>query len=345
MHRWEMRAGAGGWSTAPGVQAQNPLDPFTDAAQGERALVKGYYRFIDQPDEAALTVENILLPHREQTLRRMQAEATVLCIQDGTDLNFDGMAEGDGLGIIGSNQTEAKTRGLHLHSTLAVNEEGVPLGVLRMQFDAPTSRPKQDRRPAYEIPIEEKQTYAWLLGLRDLRNAAASTPRTRLVSVMDRGADIFELFDEWRKDPSVDLLVRAQQNRGTTGHKNLFDAVRSSEPRLELELSIGRQSARPKRSTQEARPGRKARTATVTLRYQKIELAPSFFLRPRAPRPRRYCSQAQGPTSADDHQGRRLDRRLPGRLSAPQERRAARAPTRVAGLCQTPGVLHRLLAA
>jgi hypothetical protein len=267
------------------IQAQNPLDSFTDAAQGERALVKGYYRFIDQPDESALTVENILLPHREQTLRRMQAETTVLCIQDGTDLNFDGLAECDGLGIIGSNQTDAATRGLHLHSTLAVNEEGVPLGVLRMQFDAPTSRPKQDPRPTYEIPIEEKETYAWLLGLRDLRNAADSTARTRVVSVMDRGADIFELFDEWRRDPSVDLLVRAQHNRGTTGQKNLFDAVRSSEPRLELELFIGRQSARPKRSKQKARPGRKARTATVTLRYQKIELAPPFYHRDKPPVP------------------------------------------------------------
>jgi hypothetical protein len=264
------------------VQARNPLSPFTGAAQGDRALVKGYYRFIDQPDDSALTVENILAPHREQTLRRMQAEATVLCIQDGTDLNFDGLAECEGLGLIGSNQTNATTRGLHLHSTLAVNEEGVPLGVLRLQFDAPTARAPEDTRPAYEIPIEEKETYAWLLGLRDLRSAAATMPHTRVVSVMDRGADIFELFDEWRRDLSVDLLVRAQHNRGITGDKKLFDAVCASEPRLKLELLIGRKSARPKRSKQKAQPARKARTASVTLRYQKIELAPPFYHRDKA---------------------------------------------------------------
>lgn len=264
------------------VQAQNPLDSFTDAAQGDRALVKGYYRFIDQPDDSALTVEHILLPHREQTLRRMQAQTTVLCLQDGTDLNFDGLAECEGLGVIGSNQTDATTRGLHLHSTLAVNEEGVPLGVLRLQFDAPTPRPPEDTRPSYEIPIEEKDTYAWLLGLRDLRNAAATMPHTRVVSVMDRGADLFELFDEWRQAPSVDLLVRAQHNRGTTGDKKLFDAVRTSEPRLKFDLLIGRKSARPKRSKQKAQPARKARTATATLRYQKIELAPPFYHRDKA---------------------------------------------------------------
>ena len=267
------------------VQAQNPQEFFTDAAQGDRALVKGYYRFIDQPDDSALTVENILAPHRGQTLRRMQAEATVLCIQDGTDVNFDGLAECEGLGVIGTNQTEATTRGLHLHSTLAVNEQGVPLGVLRMQFDAPTPRPPEDTRPAYEIPIEQKETYAWLLGLRDLRSAAATMPDTRVVSVMDRNADIFELFDEWRQDQAVDMLVRAQHNRGTTGDKKLFDAVRASEPRLKLELLIGRKSARPKRSKQKAQPARKARTATVTLRYQKIELAPPFYHRDKAPVP------------------------------------------------------------
>jgi hypothetical protein len=102
---------------------------------------------------------------------------------------------------------------------------------------------------------------------------------------MDRAADFFELFDEWRRDPSVDLLVRAQHNRATKADKNLFDAVRDSEPRLKLEILIGRKSARPKRSKQKAQPARKARTAAVTLRYRKIELAPPFYHRDKAPVP------------------------------------------------------------
>jgi len=261
------------------VQAQHPQRSFAEAAQGDRALVKGYYRFIDQPEESAITVDAILRPHREQTLRRMQAERTVLCIQDGSDLNFDGLADCDGLGVIGINQTDAASRGLHLHSTLAVTDTGVPLGVLRLQFTAPAPRSPEETRPAYAIPIEEKETYAWLLGLRDLRSAAATAPGTRVVSVMDREADIFELFDEWRHDASVDLLVRAHHNRGTTGDKKLFDAVRASEPRVTLDLLIGRKSARPKRSKQKAQPGRPARTATVTVRYQAIELAPPAYHR------------------------------------------------------------------
>ena len=111
----------------------------TGAAHGARAMVKGHYRLIDQPADSAVTVDNILAPHREQTLRRMQAHDTVLCIQDGTRLNFTRRGQTQGLGAIGSNQTGAVARGLELHTTLAANPDGVALGVLRAAFDAPAS--------------------------------------------------------------------------------------------------------------------------------------------------------------------------------------------------------------
>ena len=107
------------------------------AINGARALVKGHYRLIDQPADSVVTVDNILEPHRERTLRRMRAHDTVLCIQDGTRLNFTRRGQTLGLGAIGSNQTGAVARGLHLHTTLAVNPDGVALGVLRAAFDAP----------------------------------------------------------------------------------------------------------------------------------------------------------------------------------------------------------------
>ena len=64
----------------------------------------------------------------------------MLCIQDGTDLNIATRPGREGLGVIGTNQTGAQTRGLHLHSTLAVAPEGLPLGVLRAQFAAPKGK-------------------------------------------------------------------------------------------------------------------------------------------------------------------------------------------------------------
>ena len=269
------------------VLADHPGRAFSGVMQAEQAMVKGYYRMIEQPDESdtAVTMEHILRPHREQTVRRLQDQKTVLCIQDGTDLDYNGLAECEGLGVIGKNQTGAQSRGLHLHSTLAVGTDGVPLGVLRAQCWAPTPRPEEDQRSSTQIPIEDKETFCWIRGLRDCRQVAAQTPHTRLVMVADREADIFELFDEWRQDPSVDLLVRASHNRRTSEEHKLFDAVRASEPRLRLELAIGRQSARPKRSKQRARPARKERTAQVVVRDKRIELQPPKHLKTKGYQP------------------------------------------------------------
>lgn len=264
--------------------AESPMGSFPDAADGDNALVKGYYRFIEQPDDSAVTMENILQPHREQTIRRMQGQKTVLCIQDGSDLNYNGAPQCTGLGVIGSNQTGAQSLGLHLHSTKVVNDEGLPLGVLRAQCWAPRPKDKDDKRKTCDIPIEEKETFSWIVGMRDCEDLAAQMPQTRVVQVMDREADIFELFDAWRDGPKrTHLLVRANHNRTTTEDLNLFDGVRATEVHLRYELKINRQSARAKKSKQKARPARNERTAEVALRYRRVELCPPKYLRHKAP--------------------------------------------------------------
>ena len=110
---------------------------FSSAAQSDKAMVMGYYRMIDQPADSEVTPENILAPHRARTLRRMQAKEVVLCLQDGTDLNFAEHEGCRGLGLIRKNQSGSGTLGLHMHSTLVVDGEGVPLGVPQIQYEAP----------------------------------------------------------------------------------------------------------------------------------------------------------------------------------------------------------------
>jgi hypothetical protein len=138
-------------------------------------------------------------------------------------------------------------------------------------------------RSGAEIPIEEKDNYAWLVGLRDVTTIAGDMPQTRLVVLMDREADFFELFDAWRQDPRSDLLVRAKHNRRTTEELNLFDGIRAAQPRHHLVIHVGRQSARPKRSKQKARPRRKERTAEVVLRYEAVELQPPPYHQSKEP--------------------------------------------------------------
>jgi len=254
--------------------ATMPGQAFSAVAQGDRAAIKGYYRMMDRPDDSEMTMEAILAPHRERTLQRMRARPTVLCIQDGTDLNYAGRPHCEGLGVIGSNQTGAQSAGLHLHSTFVVGTDGLPLGVLAAQCTAPQPKAKDDDKPAAATPIEDKKTFSWIVGLRECVKLAAELPETRQVCVMDREADFFELFDEQRADKAVDLLVRAKHDRCTTEKTNLFDQVRQSEVRAEVSLSVPRQSARAKKSKQAARPKVAGRQAVVAVRYQKVELRP-----------------------------------------------------------------------
>jgi hypothetical protein len=210
---------------------------------------------IDQPDESAVTMPNILLPHRQRTIRRMQGQKTVLCVQDGSDLNYNNLCKCKDLGEIGTNQTGAKSRGLHLHSTLAIAPNGLPLGVLRADCTAPEGKSPKEDRPAFEIPIEEKKTFTWIEYHRDLVEMSASMPHTRLIDVCDREADFFEMFDEQRRNSRVDLLVRAKYNRNITQEPfKLFAAVREAPLQSRVRVHIPRQSARPKKSKQKARP-------------------------------------------------------------------------------------------
>ena len=105
----------------------------------------------------------------------------VLCIQDGTDLNFATRAQCDNLGV--DNQTSAKTAGLH--TTMAVDDTGLPLGLLKLEFDAPM--------PGKNKPPEECKS--GLRGLRECAEAARRLDGTQLVSV--READF--MFAEQRR--------------------------------------------------------------------------------------------------------------------------------------------------
>jgi hypothetical protein len=144
--------------------------------------------------------------------------------------------------------------------------------VLKAQCTAPELKPKDSAKKA--LPLEEKETFCWIVGLRDLMEVALDMPHTRIISVMDREADFFDLFDEHRKNPCIDVLVRAKHNRSTTGELKLFETIKDSPVQDSFFIHLDRQSGRPKKSKQKARPKRDGRKAEVSLRYLPVEIRP-----------------------------------------------------------------------
>jgi hypothetical protein len=250
------------------MQAEQPGRAFSGVSEADWPTARAYYRFIDKPDEAGVGMPQILAPHRQRTLQRMQGQTTVLCVQDGTTLDFTARDQCTGLGQIGRNQTGARSQGLLLHSTLAVAPNGLPLGVLRAEGLAPLPAPAAGSdAPARTAP--------WITHHADLEALAPQLPQTRLVHVCDREADFFALFDAQRQQGRVELLVRAQHDRQlATEVPRLFAAVRQGPLQSRVQVHVPRQSARPKKSKQKARPARPGRTADMQVRFRPVQVQP-----------------------------------------------------------------------
>lgn len=266
------------------AQAEAPGRAFSGAAKADWPAVKAYYRLIDQPDESEdVTPSNLLAPHRQRTLRRMMGQPVVLCVQDGSDLNYSTLERCKGLGVIGGNQTGTQSGGLHLHSTLALTANGLPLGVLRADITAPPA-PSAGKPRGQSTPIEERKNFIWIEHHRDLVAQAVQMPNTRLIDVCDREADFFDLFDEQRKNPRVELLVRAQHDRKVDETpRKLFAAVRESPISGWVRVTIPRKSARPKKGKQAARSAQKARHAELAIRFKRLRMRPTQNHKDKAP--------------------------------------------------------------
>ena len=91
-------------------------------ACGDWADTMAAYRFFGNEE---VQWHDILAPHIESSIARMAAHEVVLCIQDTTELDFNGQSA-TGLGPL---SYEAQ-RGMYVHPTYAVSTSREPLGVL-----------------------------------------------------------------------------------------------------------------------------------------------------------------------------------------------------------------------
>ena len=238
-------------------------NPLTASPRWDPAAIRGTYRFLEKANQYGITPKEILYPHRQHTVARMRTQSTVLCVQDGTKINYSTRPKTEGLELIGQNRTTAKTKGISLHATLALSEDGLPLGVLRCSYR---------KRKGAHAP----GTLQWIDGLEDMDAAAQTLPRkTRVISVMDWEADVFAIFAAQRTLKRTQVLVRAKANRRLgQGEVRLFKAMRKGPAAGVWEWAVERVSRREQsgRVTHEGRPKRLAR---MEVRFRTVLLPPT----------------------------------------------------------------------
>jgi hypothetical protein len=154
-------------------------------ACGDWANTKAAYNFFDND---RVSHEGILAGHRAQCLERVKEAGQVLVLQDSTEIDYSHHPQTTGLGRLSSD----KRQGFMVHNSFAVSLTGKPLGLLDQQVwgrDPDTSGMRHQRK---ERPIEEKESYKWLKGLRA---TLEDIPEVEcLITVADREADVYELF-------------------------------------------------------------------------------------------------------------------------------------------------------
>jgi hypothetical protein len=212
-------------------------------ACGSAAAAKAAYRFFDND---RVTMDALLEPHHQATIARIRREPVVLVAQDTTSLCYTTHPAMDGIGPI-SNRVNGP-QGLLVHGALAFRPDGLPLGILDLECWSRDAAEFGKKHACNGKPIGEKESNKWLRALTPIAAAAAACPQTRLVTVADREADIFE-YMQAAQEKSLDVVVRVKEkNRALEGEEQHLGMHTHLRPKGGvIELQVPRRGKQPPR--------------------------------------------------------------------------------------------------
>ncbi len=190
----------------------------------------------------------------------MHRSKIILAVQDTTSLNYATHPETEDLGPIAS--TKDGAIGLELHNTMAFNTKGTPLGLLDIQCWARNKEEFGKKHERSNLPIEDKESYKWLKSFKATTEIQKQIPKTVIVNVCDREADIYEFFELTTSDEKKPrLLVRANYNRKVNGEqKKLWNDLLTRKISGIQEVNTPRKKNVP------------SRKADLTIRFSEVEL-------------------------------------------------------------------------
>jgi hypothetical protein len=246
------------------------------AACGGHKEMTAAYRFFDNPK---VTPADVLDPHQAATRVRMAAQPVVLLVQDTTEANLTRPHQQvEGAGPLDG----GARRGAFMHALEAFTPEGTPLGAVSVEFwtreDQAQKQSTQEKdRQRSKLPLEQKESFRWLQGLRRARELAQELPQTQFVCLADSEADIYDLFVEPRGPQPVDWLIRAFRNRSVEAQAEatetrLREQVLAEPVRFTQRITVRERVPKTSCETRKRRVARPRRTARVQVRAARVTL-------------------------------------------------------------------------
>lgn len=196
------------------------------AMSRNRAEQVGYYRFLENQNVSVSELVKSGSDHCQQQVKGRH----VLAISDSSEINLQAHAQHlhpEGIGVVGNNQD----LGFFIHPTLVADaESGFPLGLSTIQlWHRQRVRPNKRQRRYLQVPIEEKESYKWLLCAERSQPVLLAGGVERVTYVGDRESDIYE---EWIRVPDAHthLLVRACHDRRLQNSPTMLYETLSQQP-------------------------------------------------------------------------------------------------------------------
>jgi hypothetical protein len=237
------------------------------AACGGYAEMKAAYRFFNN-DKVGF--DNVLQPHCDTTRHRIAAQPVVLLVPDTSEIDLTRPAQQ----VQDAGPLDGDTRrGVFLHLMHAFTPDGTPLGTVQAipwaRDDAKPRNATRTRGERAAQPLEEKESFRWLLSMDQAREEAARCPGTRIITVADSEADILEVLAAGMEEPrGLDWIVRSCQDRALVDD---LDEPRAVQDYLRAEL--------------QAAPVQFRQTITVRGRTAKVACEDRTRRQPRQTRP------------------------------------------------------------
>lgn len=238
-------------------------------ASGSCSQAQAIYRFFSNQ---RIDFDDLLQPLTDTTMDLCRGLKNLLAVQDSSSLNYSTRKTTKGLGPLNDSAT---ARGLHMHTTLAVRDDGLALGLLAQTFWA---RPAEKRADSehHSLPIEDKESRKWLEGIEAAEAAWESLPteqRPRLIHVMDREGDIHEVLQRISDSPHF-AIIRCAQNRLVAGEfAKAFTAVEQAPIVATISIAVPKAASQPIAH-------QPARQATLSIRVAELTITPSTTKHP-----------------------------------------------------------------
>jgi hypothetical protein len=220
--------------------------------------VKGAYRFFASGKVNAREIRDSSI---RKTSERISKYNTILAIQDTTDLDFTEHTSMKGIGYLDN----LNVQGMKVHTTLAANTEGLPLGIISQKIWAREKEKKGKKKKNIVIPTKDKESQRWLDALEETQKVVPS--HVHVVTVADRESDMYDFMAKERTQNS-DFLIRAYHRRKIKGeNKELLEKIESQPIEGKVKVKI------------ENTRSRKGRITTLSIRFGSYEFIPPGYKR------------------------------------------------------------------